>query len=116
MSNTGVRVYTQNEYRADDQDWIAASKYIATLVTKGYLDNCYVNGKLIKSKEDRRLDAAVLASKNNKYKTDRINKALDLIENQSKAKGGRQVDPKDASKTSFKNFPSASVLVVSGLI
>ncbi len=98
LTNTRARVYSHNEYRDDDQDWIAANKYLSVLIHKGELDGCYVNDVLIKSPEEKRKDSEKLFDKYIEYSSGRINSVLDLIDDQLNHPGGRQLKLKKNTK------------------
>ena len=87
LANTGIKI----GYNYDKLDF-------NSLIENGYLDGCTFNGVKIKSKEEQVNEAEVLFKKYNTFKSNRINKVLDLIDDQLNHAGGRQVS-KPKSKT-----------------
>lgn len=80
LANTGIKIgYNYDKLNFND------------LIEKGYLDGCIFHGVKIKSKEEQVKDAEVLLKKYNTFKSNRINKVLDTIDNQLNHAGGRQL-------------------------
>ena len=84
LANTGIKIgYNYDKLNFND------------LIEKGYLDGCIFHGVKIKSKEEQAKDAEVLLKKYNTFKSKRINKVLDLIDDQLASNGGRVVNHKE---------------------
>jgi uncharacterized protein YjbI with pentapeptide repeats len=86
LANTGIKI----GYNYDKLD-------ISSLISKGYLDGCIFNGVKIKSEEEQQEESKELLKKYNNYKSNRINKVLDTIDEQLNHAGGRVVGTKECT-------------------
>ena len=84
LANTGIKI----GYNYDKLDF-------NPLFEKGYFDGCYFNGTKIKTREEAKKDSDDLLKKYSTYKSKRINKMLDLIDDQLASNGGRVVNHKE---------------------
>ena len=86
LANTGIKI----GYNSDKLNF-------SPLIEKGYLDGCIFHGVRIKSKEEQQEEATHLLKKYNDYKSNRINKVLDTIDEQLNHAGGRVVKSKECT-------------------
>ena len=85
MSNTGAKISVDTVMDQDVKD------RFREYLKKGYLDGCYLNGKEVLTIEERISKAIELDAEYKKYKANRINETLDLIDAQLSSDGGRLV-------------------------
>jgi uncharacterized protein YjbI with pentapeptide repeats len=88
MSNTGAKISVDTVMDQDVKD------RFREYLKKGYLDGCYLNGKEVLTIEERISKAIELDAEYKKYKANRINETLDLIDAQLSSDGGRLVPVK----------------------
>ncbi|MBR2712323.1 MAG: hypothetical protein IKE73_01290 [Bacilli bacterium] len=88
MSNTGAKITVDIVMDQDVKD------RFREYLKEGYLDGCYLNGKEVLTIEERISKAIELESKYKKYKANRINETLDIIDAQLSSDGGRVVSVK----------------------
>ena len=93
LANTGIKI----GYNYDKLDF-------NPLIEKGYFDGCIFHGTKIKSKEEQEKEAKDLLKKYNTFKSNRINKVLDLIDDQLNHAGGRQVSKPKSKTLNLKEF------------
>ena len=85
MANTHANIIKINKLEGD------CKKGLSKMISDGYLDNCFLNGKIITSLEYKLKECEVLKDKYEKFKIERINGTLDLIDRQLSHDGGRVV-------------------------
>ena len=101
LSNTGAKIFVENYYKDDEYDENFAYKHLGYLISKKYLDGCYVNGSLVKSKDENKKEAEKLLEEYEKYKRERINKTIEEINEQViSSSGGRQLNLKRITENS----------------
>ena len=88
LSNTGAKIAVDIVMYQDVKD------RFREYLKEGYLDGCYLNGKEVLPIEERISKAIELDAEYKKYKANRINETLDLIDAQLSSDGGRLVPVK----------------------
>ncbi len=100
LSDTKVMVYSGNYYKSEDYNEDRALEYLGILLSKRYLDGCYVNNVYVKPKEVKNKEAESILSEYNKFKRDVLNNTLQTITTHSSSVGGRQINLKRITKNS----------------
>lgn len=84
LSGTNAHINLTDELSNSDYD------YLNNLIKMGYLNGCYLNDKLILTSEEKSSQRNEMLRKYNKYKADRLNEVIELIDKQTSNFGGRQ--------------------------
>lgn len=87
----------------DDDLSESSYDYLNHIIEMGYLDGCYLNDKVILTKEEKRSNRNELLRQYNKFKTDRVNETIELIDKQLSHFGGRQKNLKKNLNQDSKN-------------
>ena len=88
LSNTKINISLPSKLTDDSKE------FLNYLISKGYLNECFVNGKKILSIEEKNSSKNELVRQYNKYKSEYINNTIYLIETQVSNYGGRQTSSK----------------------
>jgi uncharacterized protein YjbI with pentapeptide repeats len=98
IANTGIDIFVEDFMAEDEQ------KGLKDMIDKGYFDGCYLNGIKIVSPDEKINNAIKLEEEYKKYKAERINSTLDMIDAQLSHDGGRQSKPKLNKSTGASSF------------